>query len=114
VARIRSLKPGEDLPRYHPLRRLVWERDGGRCGYCGVELLNPPFEGAAFEYPDRWLYLRLASLADKRRCAAIDHITPLHEGGANELDNLVLACRACNGSKGARTILGWLCRLRAA
>jgi hypothetical protein len=29
----------------------------------------------------------------------VDHFTPLSRGGTKELDNLVLACRACNAFK---------------
>jgi hypothetical protein len=32
----------------------------------------------------------------------IDHIVPLSAGGASELDNLCLACTACNRLKGSR------------
>ncbi|HNS04045.1 MAG TPA: HNH endonuclease signature motif containing protein [Anaerolineae bacterium] len=32
----------------------------------------------------------------------IDHIIPLSAGGASELDNLCLACTACNRLKGSR------------
>ena len=32
----------------------------------------------------------------------LDHITPLIEGGMDELDNLQLLCRSCNSHKGVR------------
>lgn len=32
----------------------------------------------------------------------VDHITPKALGGGDEPSNLVAACRACNGRKGAR------------
>jgi len=58
-------------------RRTVWERAGGRCEYCQ---------------------------ADERICGQrfeTDHIIPLSAGGADDPSNLALACRACNGFKGA-------------
>lgn len=56
-------------------RALVFFRDDWRCGYCGTR--EGPHE--------------------------IDHMTPLSRGGSNHDDNLVLACRKCNRSKGTRT-----------
>lgn len=52
------------------LSRLVLERDGYVCAYCG-------------------------GVAD-----TADHITPKSRGGDDGLDNLVAACRPCNSSKG--------------
>lgn len=34
--------------------------------------------------------------------ASIEHIVPRTHGGTNELENLALACAACNGEKGVR------------
>lgn len=34
----------------------------------------------------------------------IDHIIPLVKGGTGRIDNIVPACRKCNGSKGARDL----------
>lgn len=64
------------------LRSHIFERDGEVCAYCGSE--EGPFE--------------------------IDHILPVRLGGSNCVDNLTVACRTCNRSKGAKTIaeLGWL------
>ena len=60
------------------LRARVRELDQGACAYCrSPEELSV----TAFE---------------------IDHIVPLSAGGANELDNLCLACTACNRLKGSR------------
>lgn len=69
------------------VRGQVIYRDGQRCTYCQGE-------GGVVNGPDgqRW---------------NIDHETPLKQGGTNELDNLRLACRACNRAKGARTPEQW-------
>lgn len=37
----------------------------------------------------------------------IDHIVPVIKGGLNEVENLVLACAACNGNKGDKTLATW-------
>lgn len=54
---------------------------------------------------------RIVSARDKDTCRycgskdhpSIDHIVPLVQGGGNELENLVIACRRCNSVKGGRT-----------
>lgn len=57
----------------------IFKRDGFECQYCGAA---PP--GVLLH---------------------IDHITPVMDGGGNELDNLVTACADCNLGKGARSLL---------
>lgn len=50
-------------------RRAVFARDGGRCQYCSA-----PAE-------------------------SIDHVVPRSRGGGHEWENVVAACRRCNGAK---------------
>jgi HNH endonuclease len=52
----------------------VFERDGQACRYC-------------------------ASTTD----LTVDHVVPRCQAGSDSLDNLVVACRRCNGRKGGRT-----------
>jgi 5-methylcytosine-specific restriction endonuclease McrA len=60
---------------------ILIERDGFYCHYCGVSLEeNDPFTFTP-------------------RGASVDHIIPQKEGGNDNLPNLVLACRRCNGEK---------------
>lgn len=54
----------------------VFERDRGHCRYCGCDLL------ATFEH----YYF-----------AEVDHLLPPTAADRDELKNIVLACRACNG-----------------
>ncbi|GGF30129.1 hypothetical protein GCM10010922_01330 [Microbacterium sorbitolivorans] len=58
---------------WETLRLTVLDRDGWQCAYCHKHL-----EGSD---------------------ATADHIIPKDAGGADELDNLVAACRRCNGIK---------------
>ena len=37
----------------------------------------------------------------------LDHVIPIARGGQHSIGNLVAACRACNGSKGSKTIMEW-------
>ncbi len=69
-------KPGKRKSISKARRIKIFERDGGRCAYCGDELA---FDGFT-----------------------IDHVIPVAHGGDNSLGNLRLACRACNCSKGAQ------------
>ncbi len=68
------------LPPRRPVlsrvRRLdVFERDGPFCAYCDVELDETTF--------------------------TIDHIEAFSRGGSDDPENLTVACRSCNSSKGA-------------
>ncbi len=62
------------------LRRMVFERDGNRCFYCGAT--DGPFE--------------------------IDHMWPWSRGGAHIPENLAVACRPCNRSKGSMSLEEWM------
>jgi 5-methylcytosine-specific restriction endonuclease McrA len=62
---------------------VVFERDGGRCTYCCDECIL---------YPS-------GSIGGMRQ-ATVDHIIPASHGGTRALDNVVLACRECNESRG--------------
>ncbi|WP_257385210.1 HNH endonuclease [Tahibacter caeni] len=53
----------------------VFERDGGHCRYCGVDLLH------SFS---SW------------HSATVDHVIAVSAGGTDELSNLVLACPSYN------------------
>lgn len=61
------------------VREQVLSRDGEVCTYCADR--SGPFE--------------------------IDHIVPLIKDGSNDLDNLTVACRPCNRSKGGRLLSEW-------
>ena len=56
------------------LRRMVIERDGLRCVYCGVDLLKNEVH--------------------------LDHVIPESKGGPTSLNNLQVTCGKCNLEKG--------------
>lgn len=60
-------------------RAAIYERDGYRCAYCDFDMRDIP----------------------RARC--LDHVIPLAAGGTNDPDNVVTACKRCNGRKGGRT-----------
>lgn len=59
-------------------RREIYEKMRGHCAYCGCELE----------------YERMA----------VDHVKSLASGGADEMENMLPACRSCNHYKGASTL----------
>jgi 5-methylcytosine-specific restriction endonuclease McrA len=63
------------------LRRLVIQRAGDRCEYCGLSQLG---QVATFH---------------------IDHITPVAANGATVAENLALACVSCSLKKAARQMV---------
>lgn len=70
-------KPNGKLARMHAA-------SNGRCAYCNCT--------TKLKAPD-----------DDPERATIDHVMPLSRGGGNSADNLALACRQCNNTKGSMT-----------
>lgn len=62
---------------------FILARDGLVCAYCGD--VDGPF--------------------------AVDHMVPLMKGGTSDLDNLCVACAACNSSKQDKLLNEWGGRL---
>ena len=82
IDKYRGWQPGPQI--VNPLFARIAERDGGWfCHYCHTPLASSDEE------------LQQGHLQQPFR----DHKHPKSKGGKNALDNLVLACRACNSSK---------------
>lgn len=62
-------------------RQQVYGKCNGHCAYCGHDL----------EYRDM----------------QVDHMTPLRIGGADELSNMLPACRSCNHYKSTLDVEGF-------
>ena len=62
--------------------KAVFERDKGRCVYCGRDML------VDFE-----TFMTVQE----------DHLVPISTGGPDEVNNIVTACSVCNMLKGAYT-----------
>lgn len=62
------------------MRWSVFSRDAFTCRYCGAQAGQDGIE------------------------LCVDHVVSIAEGGDNRIDNLVTACRKCNGGKGARSL----------
>ena len=61
-----------------------FERQNGRCAYCGIPMLLPSLRGKK---------------KPANRRATLDHVVPLVRGGADSEANTVAACVACNTAK---------------
>src|SRR5690606_34976638 len=75
----------------------VFERDAGICAYCHARLVLPE---------------QHRSRQRSDFMATLDHVIPKCRGGTNHLDNLVLACRRCNSTKGDMSVVHFLFMLR--
>lgn len=86
-------------------RLAVLLRDECVCQYCGKqgELINRYSKPTVVENPTG---LSLKGLEFYNGLEVIpfelDHIIPISEGGQTTEQNLILSCRRCNRSKGAR------------
>lgn len=76
--RYRRSQPRPAIPT--DVQQAVRERDGEACVYCGSA--SGPFH--------------------------LDHVLPWSLGGSHTAENLVVACAACNWSKGGKTLAEWM------
>ena len=51
---------------------------------------------------------RICNYCGSRENLALDHIFPQKSGGQDHADNLILACRICNSSKGKKDLMEWM------
>ena len=68
------------------LRRMVIERDGLRCVYCGIDLQKNEIH--------------------------LDHVIPESQGGTTSLNNLQVTCAKCNLEKGILSESEFMNKLR--
>ena len=66
-----------DIHKVPLTRENIYKRDGYQCVYCDEE---------------------------DRRTFTLDHVVPQSKGGPNTWDNLVTACKKCNGEKADLTL----------
>lgn len=59
-------------------RQAVYDKMGGYCAYCGMPIILKSMQA--------------------------DHVIPLKKGGADEVGNMLPACRSCNHYKSTLTI----------
>lgn len=62
-------------------RRIIYDKMGGRCAYCGRELAYDDMQ--------------------------VDHVEALRNDGIDDLSNMLPACRSCNHYKRGNSLEGW-------
>src|SRR5690606_32421918 len=87
----------------------VFARDGYRCRYCGLQLVDKRVLRAlelCVQEPEFFATLRPGRVRDNDLHGAVhafkivaDHVVPHRTGGATSLLNLVSACPTCNYGK---------------
>lgn len=86
-------------------KQLIHDRDGFNCRFCGIPVIRPEVRARITEaYPQAARWGRKESeqhAAFQVMWAQYDHILPHAKGGTNDLENIVLACAACNFGRGA-------------
>jgi 5-methylcytosine-specific restriction endonuclease McrA len=84
-------------------KAAVLARDRYRCRYCGIPVIRAEVRKAAHRrYPLAVPWGRTNNTQHagfQAMWAQYDHVVPHSHGGGNEIDNLVLACAACNFGK---------------
>ena len=73
------------------VRRTVIIRDRGICQYCGKQGDYRIFSETG------WVWME----------HELDHLIPESKGGQAIIENIVVACRHCNRSKGNKSLIEW-------
>jgi len=97
----------------HAVQAQIFQRDKWCCRYCGIEVFfSPALEAMERLAPDHGYWQRNGR-SDKMskvllaRCACVDHVRPVVQGGDNGTDNLVCACWSCNSTKSGKNPTQW-------
>jgi len=81
-------------------KRLLLKRDGFHCRFCGLPLIRQEVRSYLHRYyPDAlpWGRTNISQHATFQALwVQYDHVLPHARGGSNDLQNMVIACAACN------------------
>jgi hypothetical protein len=96
----------------HPARQTkaaVLVRDGFRCRYCGLPVVDPLIRKIAHRlYPDavpwNWRDIWKQHAAFQCLWLQYDHVVPHSHGGSSDPDNIVITCAVCNFAKDRFTL----------
>lgn len=89
-------------------KRHIHQRDGHSCRFCGIPVIRTEVRTrmrALYPKALRWGPKELEQhAAFQAMWAQYDHVVPHAKGGTNELENIVLACAACNFGRGSYSL----------
>ena len=89
-------------------KEQIHQRDGYACRFCGMPVIRPEIRARirkAYPASLRWGRKEAEQhAAFQAMWAQYDHVLPHALGGTNDLDNLVLACAACNFGRGGYSL----------
>jgi len=80
-------------------QRLAWEKTGGRCFYCGMQVLGP---GVGFWSDEHQCYGSMISFL--ATWLQVDHALSRKLGGRSNKENLRPSCPQCNQLKSGHAI----------
>jgi len=67
-------------------------------------------KASVYELPKKYierLYKQSCVYCGSQNLIEMDHVIPLDKGGNHSIGNIAPACRACNRSKGNKTVMEW-------
>lgn len=89
-------------------KRLLHERDGYHCRFCGIPVIRSEIRNRIKRYYPNALGWGKRNIQRHAAFFAMwvqyDHLLPHAKGGTNLLDNIVVACTACNYGRGGYTL----------
>lgn len=89
-------------------KTAIHQRDGYNCRFCGMPVVRPEVRSRmAASYPDALRWGRKEAeqhAAFQAMWAQYDHVLPHALGGTNDIENIVLACAACNFGRGGYSL----------
>lgn len=83
------------MNRHRIARLKAYEKQGGRCFWCGVPTRRETADKGVFLAP-----------------STAEHLIPKSRGGTNSQRNIVSACKQCNCCRGSMPLAMWLIVLR--
>ena len=102
-----ELRPTPRAPVLETKRKVV-ERDGYRCRFCGIPVIDPKLRDKLRKlYPNALRWARPnARQHSAFQCMWLqyDHVLPNSRGGDSSIENLVVTCSACNFGRMERTL----------